>query len=572
MEKIEKLKKLISNLKIDGYLVPKNDEFFSEYVPENKDNLNYITNFSGSSGFALILKDKNYLFIDGRYTLQAKNQSGKNFEIITIPKRLPKDVLRNKNLLIGFDPRLHTELMLKQFFQNTKCKLINVNYNLIDKIKKLPFLEKPKKIFIIKDKDAGEGNKSKINKLIKINKKNKIDIQFVTAPENVAWLLNIRGGDSDFAPLPNSYVILDRKKTLYLFCNLDKINTNTRKLLKNISVIDIKFVEKFLSNINNKKIQIDRLSCSILFKNILKKNNLIIDKQDPIYYLKCIKNNIEIKNTIKSHIFDGVALTKFIFWIKNNFKNRKITEIDAQTKLLSFRKKNKNFLSLSFPTISGTGSNGAIIHYKADKSTNKILSKKDLYLVDSGAQYKFGTTDVTRTLSLENSDPKIKNIYTRVLKGHIAVANFKINKKTTGSKIDKEARKYLKQINLDYPHGTGHGVGYFLNVHEGPQAISSKNKIRLKEGMILSNEPGYYENGKFGIRIENLIRVEKVGKSYRFENLTLAPIDKSLIEKKLLKKNEIYWLNNYHKKVYKKLKKYMNKHELNDLKSQCSNI
>jgi Xaa-Pro aminopeptidase len=572
MEKIEKLKKLILNLKIDGYLVPKNDEFFSEYVPKNKDNLNYITNFSGSSGFALVLKDKNYLFIDGRYTLQAKNQSGKNFEIITIPKRLPKDVLKNKNLLIGFDPRLHTELMLKQFFQNTKCKLININYNLIDKIKKLPFLEKPKKIFVIKDKDAGEGKKSKINKLIKINKKNKIDIQFVTAPENVAWLLNIRGGDSDFAPLPNSYIILDRKKTLYLFCNLNKINTKTRKLLKNISVIDIKFVEKFLSNINNKKIQIDRLSCSILFKNILKKNNLIIDKQDPIYYLKCIKNNIEIKNTIKSHIFDGVALTKFIFWIKNNFKNRKITEIDAQTKLLSFRKKNKNFLSLSFPTISGTGSNGAIIHYKANKSTNKILSKKDLYLVDSGAQYKFGTTDVTRTLSLENFDPGIKNIYTRVLKGHIAVANFKINKKTTGSKIDKEARKYLKQINLDYPHGTGHGVGYFLNVHEGPQAISSKNKIRLKEGMILSNEPGYYENGKFGIRIENLIRVEKVGKFYKFENLTLAPIDKSLIEKKLLKKDEIYWLNSYHKKVYKNLKKYMNKHELNDLKSQCSNI
>ena len=196
----------------------------------------------------------------------------------------------------------------------------------------------------------------------------------------------------------------------------------------------------------------------------------------------------------------------------------------------------------------------------------------DLYLVDSGAQYKFGTTDVTRTLSLENSDPRIKDIYTRVLKGHIAVADFKIDKKTTGSKIDKAARKYLKQINLDYPHGTGHGVGYFLNVHEGPQAISSKNKIKLKQGMILSNEPGYYENGKFGIRIENLVRIKKIGALYRFEDLTLAPIDKTLIEKKLLKKNEIYWLNEYHEKVYKNLKKYMNKHELSDLKSYCSNI
>ena len=572
MEKIKKLKKLISNLKIDGYLVPKNDEFFSEYVPKNKDNLNYITNFSGSYGFALILKDKNYLFVDGRYTLQANNQSGKNFKVITIPKKLPKNILGNKNLLIGYDPKLHTELMLKQFFHNTKCKLVNINFNLIDKIKKTSYIKKPKKIFVIKEKDAGVKNTSKINKLVKVNKKKKIDLQFVTASENVAWLLNIRGGDSDFSPLPNSYLILDCKKNLYLFCDLDKVDSKTKKILRHITIVDIKFVEKFLNNINNKTIQIDKLSCSILFKEILKKNNSIIETQDPIYYLKCIKNNIEISNSIKSHIFDGVALTKFMFWIKNNFKNKKITEIDAQKKLLSFRKKNKNFISLSFPTISGTGSNGAIIHYKADKNTNKILLKKDLYLVDSGAQYKFGTTDVTRTLSLENSDPRIKDIYTRVLKGHIAVANFKIDKKTTGSKIDKAARKYLKQINLDYPHGTGHGVGYFLNVHEGPQAISSKNKIKLKQGMILSNEPGYYENGKFGIRIENLVRIKKIGALYRFEDLTLAPIDKTLIEKKLLKKNEIYWLNEYHEKVYKNLKKYMNKHELSDLKSYCSNI
>jgi Xaa-Pro aminopeptidase len=261
-----------------------------------------------------------------------------------------------------------------------------------------------------------------------------------------------------------------------------------------------------------------------------------------------------------------------LLWLNNNFKNKKITEISAQKKLLEFRKKNKTFRSLSFPTISGSGPNGAIIHYKASKKSNRTLQKGDLYLVDSGGQYNFGTTDVTRTISLDNSQSRIKNIFTRVLKGHIAVANYKIKKNTYGTEVDTVARKPLKQINLDYAHGTGHGVGYFLNVHEGPHAISRGNKVKFKEGMIVSNEPGYYESGKFGIRIENLMRVKKIKNSYKFENLTLAPIDKSLIQKELLNKSEIEWLNRYHSKVYNNLKKYMNKAELNELKNYCSNI
>jgi len=274
----------------------------------------------------------------------------------------------------------------------------------------------------------------------------------------------------------------------------------------------------------------------------------------------------------KTHIYDGVALTKFLFWIKNNFENKKISEISAQEKLLKFRKNNKTFKSSSFPTISGSGPNGAIIHYRATQKSNRILKRGDIYLVDSGGQYNFGTTDVTRTISLNNNQLKIKNIFTRVLKGHIAVANYKLNKNSSGSEIDSAARKPLKKINLNYAHGTGHGVGYFLNVHEGPQAISKGNNIKLKEGMILSNEPGYYENGKFGIRIENLIAVKKIKKIYKFDNLTLAPIDKSLIQKKLLNENEINWLNNYHAKVFNNLKKFMNKSELIQLKNSCSNI
>ena len=253
-------------------------------------------------------------------------------------------------------------------------------------------------------------------------------------------------------------------------------------------------------------------------------------------------------------------------------KRKKITEISASNKLLNFRKKNKKFKFSSFPTISGSGPNGAIIHYKATKETNRTLKKGDIYLVDSGGQYEFGTTDVTRTISLKNSDERIKNIFTRVLKGHIAVADYKLKRNTNGSIIDKKARKFLKQIGLDYQHGTGHGVGYFLNVHEGPQAISKSNRVKLEEGMILSNEPGYYEKNKFGIRIENLVYVKKVKSKKYFENLTMAPIEKDLINEKMLNDNEKKWLNNYHKQVFKNLKKSMNGKEIIELKKACSAI
>ena len=236
------------------------------------------------------------------------------------------------------------------------------------------------------------------------------------------------------------------------------------------------------------------------------------------------------------------------------------------------RKKNNNFKSLSFPTISGTGPNGSIIHYMASKKTNRKLKKGDIYLVDSGGQYNFGTTDVTRTISLKNSNKRIKNIFTRVLKGHIAVTNFNLKRNSTGSQIDKKARKFLKQIGLNYSHGTGHGVGYFLNVHEGPHAISQYNKINLKEGMVLSNEPGYYETNKFGIRIENLIYIKREKNVNYFENLTMVPIDKDLINKNLLSKSEIKWLNNYHMTVFNILKNSMNKFEILELKQACSAI
>ena len=419
---------------------------------------------------------------------------------------------------------------------------------------------------------VGRSFRSKIDKILVNLKKKNADYQFISASENNAWLLNIRGKDTKYTPIPNSYILIGKNKKINFFCDLKKISLPLKKKLKTIKFIDISFTERLLSKINKKKFLIDKNSCSIFFENIISKNNEILDFQDPIYFLKAIKDKKEIKNTKMAHIYDGVALTKYLFWLKKNFKKKGISEISASEKLFKFRKKNKKFKFLSFPTISSTGPNGAIIHYKASEATNRKLKVGDIYLVDSGGQYEFGTTDVTRTISLNNTNKRIKNIFTRVLKGHIAVANFKLGNNTSGSAIDNVARKYLKQIGLDYNHGTGHGVGYFLNVHEGPHAISKKNNIKLLEGMIVSNEPGYYEKNKFGIRIENLIYVKKQKNKKYFENLTMAPIDKNLIDPSILNKNERQWINKYHKKVFDNLKFAMNKVEFQELEKACSPI
>ena len=572
MEKIKKLKKILIREKLDGYIIPKNDEFFSEYTPKYNDRLNFISGFTGSYGFALILRDDNYLFVDGRYTLQAINQSGKLFKIITIPGKMPSDILRGKKLLIGFDPNLFTARSLLNFFGKNKLVLKPVIQNLVDEIWKRKILRNKNKFYLLPNEAVDEKYQLKINKVLNYLKKKKADFLFITASENNAWLLNIRGGDTNYAPLPHSYILIDKEKNINFFCDLKKVSSLFKRNFKSIKLLDIRYCSKILKKIKKKNFIIDDNSCSIFFKTIINKNNKILDQQDPIYFFKAVKGKQEIKNIKKAHIYDGVALTKYLFWLKNNFNKKNITEITASNKLLEFRKRNKSFKFLSFPTISGTGPNGAIIHYKATNKTDRKLKKGDIYLVDSGGQYKFGTTDVTRTISFGNPEKRIKNIFTRVLKGHIAVSNFKIKKNTSGSKIDQSARKYLKQIGLDYAHGTGHGVGYFLNVHEGPQAISKNNMVQLCEGMVLSNEPGYYEKGKFGIRIENLIYVKKKKKYKIFENLTLAPIEKDLINKKLLNSKEKKWINDYHKRVYHKLKSKMNKLELVDLEQACSAI
>ena len=573
MEKINKLKNKLKEFHLDGYLIPKNDEFFNEYVQLSQDDLQYITNFSGSYGLALILKERNFLFVDGRYTIQANNESGKNFKVLPHPLLTKNSNFKLKNKKIGFDPKLFNENFIKKFSKKLNFKSIPVNSNLVKLIRKNKNnFKNKKKFYVLDEKVTGESCLSKIKNLKKYFIQNKIDIMLLTASENIAWLLNIRGHDSDFSPLPNCYLIIDKKMQFYLFSDLNKVDSKFQKKLSFVRVIKINELENFLKRIKNQNFLIDDLTCSVFYKDIIRKGNHISQKIDPIYYLKSQKNKIELKNMKKAHQYDGAALTKFLFWIKNNYKKRKITELTAQEKLLKFRKQFKKFKYLSFPTISSTGPNGAIVHYNATKKTNRVLKQGNIYLVDSGGQYHYGTTDVTRTISLESKSKKIKEIFTKVLQGHLNLANYKIKKNTSGSMLDKVARKNLKSIKLDYSHGTGHGVGYFLNVHEGPHSISKFNKISLKPGMVLSNEPGYYKKGKFGLRVENLIYTKKIKNGMKFNNLTFAPIDKNLIVKKLLNKREILWLNRYHKDVYKNIKKYMDKKELNFLKESCSNI
>ncbi len=553
--RLNSLKKKFRSLGIDGYVIPKNDEFFSEF--SQRDRLKIISNFSGSAGYAVILKHINYLFVDGRYTLQAEIESGKFFKIEKLQTIFNCKLF--KGLILGIDPKIFTSKQINNFFlKNNNVKILN--QNLVDQIF-YKVNHSSKSFYSLEKKVAGENYIKKINKVSKILKKEKSDYLFVSAPENVAWLLNIRGHDNPNSPLPNCRLLLNKNKNFFLISKENKVHKLIQeKKISYQQLIDPKDFENSLKKIKKGKIIIDDTSCSLFHKNLINSKFKILKKKDPIYLLKSIKNKYEIKNMIDCHIFDGVALTKFLYWIKILNKKR-ITEVDAQNKLEIFRKKNKEYLFPSFNTIAGSGKNGAIIHYRAKKENTKIIEKNDIFLCDSGGQYKYGTTDVTRTICFTKPKSEIKNIFTKVLKGHIAVVTSNLKTHHNGKLIDIRARKYLKKSGLDYEHGTGHGVGFFSNVHEGPQAISKFNEIKIKEGMILSNEPGFYKKNKFGIRIENLLYVKRDKSNLKFENLTLAPIDKDLINFKLLNDQERNYLLNYHLNIYSKLSKYLNSNE-----------
>jgi len=572
LNNLNKLKKVLIKKNIDAYLIPKNDCFFNEFIRTGNDRLRYVSNFTGSAGTALILHKKNYLFVDGRYTIQAKQESGHLFSIIDISKINISSFLKKNytNIKIGFDPNLFRFQTIKNILKE-KINLVSIEKNLIEQVWKDKKKEVYKNAFILENQYCGISHIKKIKNLrdlLDINKKNSF---FISSNENVCWLLNIRGEDSIYSPLLNAFALIQQNK-ITVFCNLKKVsNKLIKSFKKDVQFSDIKSLKEKLIRTKIFSVKIDPATTSYGLIKFLQSSKIKCKFiQDPIFHLKSKKNKIEIQNLKIAHMFDGVALVKLFFWI-NQFKNKKkINEISCQKQLENFRKENSFYLGPSFPPISGFNKNGAIIHYNATNKTNQLLTGNGIYLLDTGGQYLCGTTDVTRTISLGKTSLYKKNIYTRILKGHLALKNFKLKNNTTGAQLDQAARKYLKQIGLDYPHSTGHGVGYCLNVHESPPSISKKSKDKFSVGQVVSNEPGYYLERQFGMRIENLIYVNKIKKKLLFEDLTLVPYDKNLINKDLLSKLEIKYLNNYHKEVFEKLNSFLNLKELSFLKKICS--
>ena len=578
--KLKKIRSLMKNLSIDCYLIPHSDEFSNEFLPPYSRRLEWISDFTGSAGDIIITNKKAYLFVDGRYTIQASKEVDSNhYQILNYKDKsildLLSKIMKNQNV-IGFDGNIEKfkkiEILQKKLGKDIKLK--PVNSNLIDLIWK----NRPKKLisspFKLPFNFHGEDKLLKIKKIIKNIKTSKKDAYILTSCDSICWLFNIRAQDLEYSPLIMAKSIIHRDGGCFIFSDQKTLKNET--LNSKIKII-YKPLLHFDSHFNEYKDSIRSYLCApkeTTFNTVMSIKKIgakVIFKDNIVDILKAKKNTTEENGMRNAHIRDGAVLTKFIYWIKNT-KNESQTEIGASNYLDNLRSKNKNFFSLSFPTIAGSGPNGAIVHYRASNKTNRKLKKDDLFLVDSGAQYFDGTTDVTRTIAFNKVTYEQKKMYTLVLKGHIAVALSTFNEKESGKTLDRHARKFLKKEKLNFDHGTGHGVGSFLNVHESPPSISPVSKYKFKKGMVVSNEPGFYKKNKYGIRIENLVLTRKRQSQHYFETLTVAPLEPKLIDYKLLTSIERKWLKNYHSKVFKSVADFLSNKEKIWLQNEISSL
>jgi Xaa-Pro aminopeptidase len=551
-----------------GFIVPRSDEYQGEYVPQRGQRLAWLTGFTGSAGAAIVLANRAAVFVDGRYTLQAAAQVDTTlFELHHLvddppPKWLGSALGRGD--AVGYDPWLHTPLeveRLRAAAERAGGILRPVDDNPLDKVwpgqpppPLAPVYPQPMQF-------AGEESEAKRRRLGKALAAEGVAAAVLTMPESIAWLLNIRGGDVPHTPLPLSYAILRADGGVTLFIDRRKLMPGLDRHLGNSVAIEpperLGPALDELAAIGTA--QADPATApSWVFDRLAGAGAKIHRAADPCLLPKACKNPVELDGTRAAHRRDGAAVTRFLAWLAREAPKGQLREIAASDRLEAIRKSGKYFRDLSFPTISGAGSNGAIVHYRAMPETEKTLEPGTLYLLDSGAQYLDGTTDITRTIAIGEPSAEMRDRFTRVLKGHIALATARFPKGTTGSQLDILARLALWQEGLDYDHGTGHGVGSYLSVHEGPQRISKvPNTQPLLPGMIVSNEPGYYKTGAYGIRIENLVVVQPsapapAGEGREmlcFETLTLAPIDRCLVDTSLLDADEIAWLDAYHARV-----------------------
>lgn len=564
----ERAKRLRDELKrrgLDGFLIPRADEHQGEYVPPHAERLRWLTGFSGSAGLAIVLTEKAAIFIDGRYTLQVRSQTDVNvFEPQHLVEQPPVRWIEEhlpKGAKLAYDPWLHTidaVARYKAAAEKAGGTLVPVDSNPLDAVwtDQPPPPTAPVQPHELKY--AGEPASEKLKRISA--SLDGADAAMLTMPDSIAWAFNIRGGDVGHTPLPLSFALIHADGHAELFIDDRKVGAEARAHLGNVvSLRPSADLAKALDDLgaNKKTVLVDPATCASWINDRLQAAGAKIKRgTDPCELPKACKNAAEIDGTRAAHLRDGRALTSFLAWLSLNAPKGGIDEIAASKKLEAFRAETGKLKDLSFDTISGAGPNGAIVHYRVTQGTNQPLQLGELFLVDSGAQYLDGTTDVTRTVAIGKASAEQRDRFTRVLKGHIGIATARFPEGTSGSQLDALARMSLWKAGLDYDHGTGHGVGSYLSVHEGPQRISKLGSVPLKPGMIISNEPGYYKTGAYGIRIENLLVVTPPAHveggerpMLGFETLTLAPIDLNCVEASLLTSEEIEWLNTYHAHV-----------------------
>src|SRR6516162_8602005 len=564
--RLDRLRQELASQRLGAFIVPRADEHQGEYVPPRGQRLAWLTGFTGSAGVAIVLRDRAALFVDGRYTLQAAAQVDTQlFEIHHLidepPARWTGTALAAGTVL-GYDPWLHTPQEVERFraaAEKAGASLRAVAGNPLDRVWPGQPAAPLAPVVPHAEEFAGESAQSKRARLARGLAEEGVVAAVLTMPESIAWLLNIRGGDVPHTPLPLSFAILRQDGSVTLFIDRRKLAPGLERHLGNeVTVMPPDALGPALDALaaEGGRVQADpATAASWIFDRLQAAKADIHRANDPCLLPKACKNPTEIDGTRAAHRRDGAALTRFLAWLAREVPKEGLAEIAASDRLEAFRHEGEHFRDLSFPTISGAGSNGAIVHYRATPESEKRLEPGSLYLCDSGAQYLDGTTDVTRTIAIGKPTQEMRDRFTRVLKGHIVLALARFPKGTTGTQLDAFARRALWEEGLDYDHGTGHGVGSYLGVHEGPQRISkAPNAQPLLPGMIVSNEPGYYKTGAYGIRIENLVLVQPAdGAAERemlgFETLTLAPIDRDLIDPSLLDKDETAWLDAYHARI-----------------------
>lgn len=570
IDRIRRLRKEISDKGIDAYIVPSSDPHMSEYVAAHWEGRKWLSGFTGSAGTLVITQDSCGLWTDGRYYVQAEKQlEGTGIRLFKFGMEGVKSFTEwiadtlGQGECVGMDGKLFSVSQVRNMEKifSKKGILINKEHDLLMGIwKDRPAIPR-ETVFVHDMVYAGRTAAQKIEDVREMMAQKGANYHLISSLDDIAWLYNIRGGDVAYNPVAISYALISEEKA-WLFINEDKVSVPVREHLSDngVEIEDYERIESYLSRLGRgDTILLDPQRVNSWLYDSIGREARIEEDTAITTILKAVKNQVEIENLKKAHIKDGVAMVKFLCWLDNNLSKEEITEITVADKLEEFRSQQENYMGLSFPTIAGYGDHGAIVHYQADEESAYTLKPHGLLLIDSGCQYLEGTTDITRTIALGPTTPQQRSDYTLTLKGNIKLSRTRFLKGATGTNLDILARLYLWEHGIDYKHGTGHGVGYFLNVHEGPQSISPRiSTVKLEEGMLVSNEPGVYREGSHGIRIENLLLVAgdietEFGEFLRFEPVTLCPIDLAAVEPDLLDEEEKKWLNQYHERVYNTL-------------------